>query len=457
MDTNAANRKILAVSVGCLLQEAGFARVDKSVMGTMVEMLQSTISEVGRLAKGYSEVAYRSEPLVADIVLALADMGINYDGLHSYSGRANRSIVPAPQTQVDVKQPTVLQVGDRKAHMSHIPENLPSFPDTHTYIFTPTVKQPVTEYEAIREKSAQQKTDIQRALCKFLAKTQATDSLFLTEDKDYQLVTVDSSLATMNVDAIMPRDQVFEAELDVEVKVRRKPPPAKPIKQEQEEGGDTKPAKHDEQDTKGLEGAPPPPLNPFLRPVKPAKRKHVEQRSENPMQRMGQFEEPGGGNIFEPNYGDVTPLHGGVFRSPPLHPSDTSFSPDRLGSLHTNSTSFDSPYENRMMSPPNRVPGSSPPGFSSSSLGNNITKIKLGLGPRRKSSNNEESSNGGAPMDGMDQGFGDYGEFGQQGAQYPGEMEEEEEEGGEMPRFTVKLSKGLMDSPNSGDNSYPPN
>ena len=40
------------------------------------------ISEVGRLAKGYSEVAYRSEPLVADIVLALADMGINYDGLH---------------------------------------------------------------------------------------------------------------------------------------------------------------------------------------------------------------------------------------------------------------------------------------------------------------------------------------------------------------------------------------
>ena len=43
------------------------------------------------------------------------------------------------------------------------------------------------------------------------------------------------------------------------------------------------------QDTKGLEGAPPPPLNPFLRPVKPAKRKHVEQRSENPMQVFNPF------------------------------------------------------------------------------------------------------------------------------------------------------------------------
>ena len=45
-----------------------------------------------------------------------------------------------------------------------------------------TYKQPVTEYEAIREKSANQKRDIERALTKFLAKTSDTHSLFDTED-----------------------------------------------------------------------------------------------------------------------------------------------------------------------------------------------------------------------------------------------------------------------------------
>lgn len=45
-----------------------------------------------------------------------------------------------------------------------------------------THKQPVTEYEAIREKAANQKKDIEKALTKFLAKTSETHNLFNTED-----------------------------------------------------------------------------------------------------------------------------------------------------------------------------------------------------------------------------------------------------------------------------------
>lgn len=45
-----------------------------------------------------------------------------------------------------------------------------------------THKQPVTEYEAIREKAATQKRDMERALTKFLAKTSETHNLFNTED-----------------------------------------------------------------------------------------------------------------------------------------------------------------------------------------------------------------------------------------------------------------------------------
>lgn len=47
--------------------------------------------------------------------------------------RPNRVVISAPSQQVDLKQHNVLQVGDKKAHPSHIPDHLPDFPDTHTY------------------------------------------------------------------------------------------------------------------------------------------------------------------------------------------------------------------------------------------------------------------------------------------------------------------------------------
>lgn len=50
------------------------------------------------------------------------------------------------------------------------------------FTYKQTHKQPVTEYEAIREKAATQKRDIERALTRFIAKTGDTHSLFLTED-----------------------------------------------------------------------------------------------------------------------------------------------------------------------------------------------------------------------------------------------------------------------------------
>ena len=53
--------------------------------------------------------------------------------LQAYGKRQNRVSIATPSQQVDMKQHNVLQVGDKKPHPSHIPEHLPSFPDTHTY------------------------------------------------------------------------------------------------------------------------------------------------------------------------------------------------------------------------------------------------------------------------------------------------------------------------------------
>lgn len=47
-----------------------------------------------------------------------------------------------------------------------------------------THKKPVTEYEAIREKAASQKRDLERALNKFKTKTNETESLFFSLEND---------------------------------------------------------------------------------------------------------------------------------------------------------------------------------------------------------------------------------------------------------------------------------
>ncbi|XP_045626207.1 transcription initiation factor TFIID subunit 8 [Procambarus clarkii] len=204
-------RKTLASAVSGIIQETGFLHAEKAALGTLTEMLQSLIYEIGRSSKAYSEQAYRTEPVVADVVMALVDMGINLEGLQAFRLRPNRVVIAAPAQQVDLKQHNVLQVGDKKSHPQHIPDHLPPFPDTHTYCFSHTYKQPVTEYEAIREKAAAQKRDIERALTKFAAKTSETQNLFFTDDKEFMLVGVTPNPKAY-LDALMPRDQVFEEE-----------------------------------------------------------------------------------------------------------------------------------------------------------------------------------------------------------------------------------------------------
>lgn len=73
----------------------------------------------------------------------------------------------------------ILQAGSKPTNPVHIPSYLPSLPDPHAYVRTATYKQPETEYEAIREKSANQKRDVERALTKFLAKTSEFYDLIL--------------------------------------------------------------------------------------------------------------------------------------------------------------------------------------------------------------------------------------------------------------------------------------
>lgn len=162
--------------------------------------------EVARTSRDYAELSGRSQPVIGDVVVSLINLGITLDGITTYGRRENRPIIPAPQQISAQKQISLLQAGTKLSHPPHIPHHLPPLPDPHAYIRTPVInmknknkdfvwvarfyyknlfqthKQPVTEYEAIREKAASQKRDVEKALTRFLAKTSETHCLFASED-----------------------------------------------------------------------------------------------------------------------------------------------------------------------------------------------------------------------------------------------------------------------------------
>jgi len=94
------------------------------------------IVELGSSAKNYCELAGRTEPLIADVILALINMGIKIDNIETYAKRQNRTILPPLQQQTQSRQLNILQAGIKQGHPSYIPNYLPSFPDPHAYIRT---------------------------------------------------------------------------------------------------------------------------------------------------------------------------------------------------------------------------------------------------------------------------------------------------------------------------------
>ncbi|KAG8589091.1 hypothetical protein GDO81_006249 [Engystomops pustulosus] len=189
-----ARRRTLQVVVSSLLTEAGFDSAEKAAVETLTEMLQSYLTEVGRSAKSYCEHTARTQPTLPDIVVALIEMGFNLDTLPLYAKRSQRMVITAP-----------LIAGQNKPHPAHIPGHLPEFPDPHTYIKTPTCREPVADYQVLREKAASQRRDVERALTRFMAKTGETQSLFKDDTSTFPLIAA-RPMSIPYLNALLPSE-----------------------------------------------------------------------------------------------------------------------------------------------------------------------------------------------------------------------------------------------------------
>ncbi|CRK87616.1 CLUMA_CG001412, isoform A [Clunio marinus] len=212
--SNDPRRKVLKESVCLLVSESGFTTATDECIETLVEMLQSLLSETGNQTKNFAELAGRTQPVVGDVVMAMINMGMSIKDLDKYATREGRPSARNLNPSKANNPLQILQAGTRHANPVHIPNYLPPLPDPHAYVRTATYKQPETEYEAIREKSANQKRDIEKALTKFLARTSAdTHNLFDDEENQmFPLIACKPSSVPAYLSALNPCDQIFDWE-----------------------------------------------------------------------------------------------------------------------------------------------------------------------------------------------------------------------------------------------------
>lgn len=210
-----SQRKVLSLAVAACCHEAGFSTAEESVIEILTVMLQSLITEAARGSQMFAEHNGRSEVTFSDVFLSLVEMGLNVESILEFAKKRNLFRIPTPAKEAPQNQPTILQAGQPRPLHSYIQDHYPKFPAPHTYIRTPTYRQPITEYEAIRDKAATQKRDIEKALTRFVAKASASGpdhSLFPKNDdlnKHFQLISIQSSPLPF-LDALLPRDQIFD-------------------------------------------------------------------------------------------------------------------------------------------------------------------------------------------------------------------------------------------------------
>lgn len=208
-------RKILRMVVCSLCYDAGFSTVQNAVVETLTEMLQSTLGEIGRSAQAYCELAGRTTPMLSDIAVALIEMGVNIEQIPVYAKKPNKNVFIPPTHKHVPPVPGILETGERKQHPSYIPDHYPPFPGPHSYIRTPTHRDPINDYQLVREKAATQKRDIERALTRFIAKTGKTQKLFNDDSGAFPLIAV-KPITMAYLNALLPKDQDLDAQLPVE-------------------------------------------------------------------------------------------------------------------------------------------------------------------------------------------------------------------------------------------------
>lgn len=150
----------------------GFSSASSQAIDTLSDVTESLVSKISLKAKLLAEHSGRTEVNLVDIISALKVINISSRDIISY----------IRDTQVDLPfchTHTAFPISPSLAHEepissiiyneSNIPNFLPPFPDSHTYLFTPIPVSQTRDPETLRAIRANEKRQIEEKLASLLA------------------------------------------------------------------------------------------------------------------------------------------------------------------------------------------------------------------------------------------------------------------------------------------------
>ncbi|KAK9804150.1 hypothetical protein WJX73_005293 [Symbiochloris irregularis] len=164
------SRGVARVVVAQLAEGAGFeGGIQTSALDTLADLLLRFIAQGSAEAKALAELANRSTANIADLLLALDDMGSSVQSLQQYAAFVKEDELPFaqliaeyPVTKWSASAPTFAE--RKEAPPLHTPGFMPALPDKHTYLSTPVFQGHDKDARRMREKLNKQRQSAAKAV-----------------------------------------------------------------------------------------------------------------------------------------------------------------------------------------------------------------------------------------------------------------------------------------------------
>ncbi|KAH8257409.1 hypothetical protein KR038_008695 [Drosophila bunnanda] len=217
--------KVLYKVVHQMLRAMNCSVENGFLLHSLVDLLRNKIRDIGIRVSNASNHAGRTVPSFFDLERTFTQMGFGPIDLRNTCRTQNyrlRSVqCPQPKTLDEDfhkgPKPMLTETSTRElAGCSHIPENFPPFPGSHSFKGTLIKKSTKKSYAAVRRCHALNQHCAQRALNRFYLGCEPNLSLTgnnQSAEDSFKVLIVDPRQKMACLDALMPRSEVFEKDI----------------------------------------------------------------------------------------------------------------------------------------------------------------------------------------------------------------------------------------------------
>eukprot|EP00736_Rhodelphis_marinus_P003654 Rmarinus@m.16339 len=162
-------RKLVEVSCAQIVASAGFTTAEKTAIRMLSDLMERYIMDIGQNAQEYAEHAGRSECNFDDVtVCLLEDLSVNARALRHFYAAASEldpvKLVPKFPVRAAVSKKRRREAEKVVPSSDEVPDFLPSFPPSHTFVNTPTYDSVLQDIQTQRKVQTKQQRQAERSL-----------------------------------------------------------------------------------------------------------------------------------------------------------------------------------------------------------------------------------------------------------------------------------------------------